>query len=307
MTLPATLAGQLSDAAGAAVASAERVGGGDINEAFAVTLTDGRRLFVKTRPHAPSGEFATEAAGLAWLREPAAVAVPAVIALADPSDVEASRRWLALEWVSNGRLDERGQGELGRGLAALHGAGAPAFGAPPPGAPGGPAGRSAPLRIGPIVLDGEPSPDWPSFYAEHRLRPLVALARDAAALPDGAAADIERVCERLAELAGPPEPPARLHGDLWSGNVLAGADGRPWLIDPAAYGGHREVDLAMLALFGSPAMLARVRDAYEEVTPLAAGHEGRVALWQLFPLLVHAALFGGGYGSAAHAVARRYA
>ena len=113
------------------------------------------------------------------------------------------------------------------------------------------------------------------------------------------------MCERIEELAGPPEPPARLHGDLWSGNVLWGADTRPWLVDPAAYGGHREVDLAMLALFGSPgrAFLA----AYEEIEPLADGHEDRVALYQLFPLLVHAALFGGGYGAAAERAARRYA
>ena len=109
---------------------------------------------------------------------------------------------------------------------------------------------------------------------------------------------------RSPELAGPPEPPARLHGDLWSGNVLAGRDGRPRVVDPAAYGGHREVDLAMLRLFGSPG--PRFLAAYEEVAPLAPGHEERVALYQLFPLLVHAVLFGGGYGSSVESAARRY-
>jgi fructosamine-3-kinase len=113
------------------------------------------------------------------------------------------------------------------------------------------------------------------------------------------------VCGRLGELSGPPEPPARIHGDLWSGNVLAGADGRPWLIDPAAYGGHREMDLAMLALFASPS--PRTLAAYAEVAPLAAGHEDRVGLWQLFPLLVHAVLFGGVYGASAERIAARYA
>jgi len=108
----------------------------------------------------------------------------------------------------------------------------------------------------------------------------------------------------MAELAGPDEPPARLHGDLWSGNVHAGADGRAWLVDPVAYGGHREVDLAMLRLFGGPSR--RVLDAYDEAAPLADGHEERVALWQLFPLMVHAVLFGGGYGGSAEAAARRY-
>jgi fructosamine-3-kinase len=112
------------------------------------------------------------------------------------------------------------------------------------------------------------------------------------------------VCERIADLAGPPEPPARLHGDLWGGNVLAGADGRARLIDPAAYGGHREVDLAMLRLFGAPS--ERVFAAYAEAAPLADGHDERVALWQLFPLLVHAALFGGSYGASVERAAVRY-
>jgi fructosamine-3-kinase len=116
---------------------------------------------------------------------------------------------------------------------------------------------------------------------------------------------VESICDRIDELAGPPEPPARLHGDLWSGNVLWGRDGKAWLIDPAAYGGHREVDLAMLRLFGSPG--PAFMDAYQERFPLAPGHEDRVELYQLFPLLVHAALFGGGYPASAERVARKYA
>ena len=119
-----------------------------------------------------------------------------------------------------------------------------------------------------------------------------------------ASAAVESVAARIEELAGPAEPPARLHGDLWSGNVHAGADGRPWLIDPAAYGGHREIDLAMLSLFGSrsPAFGA----AYDEVWPRADGHAERVALYQLLPLLVHAVLFGGGYGASARRAAERF-
>src|SRR5690606_15126867 len=103
----------------------------------------------------------------------------------------------------------------------------------------------------------------------------------------------DRVMERLEALTGPPEPPARLHGDLWGGNVMVGPDGSAWLIDPAAYGGHREVDLAMMRLFGG--FGPRVFEAYAEVHPLSAGHEERVPLYQLYPLLVHVNLFGGSY------------
>ena len=281
MSLPAGVA----EAVGAEVDDASRVGGGSINDAWAVRLADGRRAFVKTRADAAPGEFAFEAGALAWLAEPGAVRVPAVLGTGDA--------FLALEWIETGSLDAAGQEALGRGLAGLHGAGAPAFGAFE-------ADRTT-LRIGRLSFDVTREDTWPGFYAQRFLLPLL----DEARLTHAGTRAVERVCERIQELAGPPEPPARLHGDLWSGNVLAGADGGPWLIDPAAYGGHREVDLAMLRLFGAPS--PRVLAAYEEVAPLADGHADRVELYQLFPLLVHAALFGGGYRGSAEAVARRYA
>jgi fructosamine-3-kinase len=278
-----SLAVAVERATGCAVRGAARVGGGDINEAFRVELDGGVHAFVKTRAGAVPGEYATEAAGLGWLGEAAGLPVPAVLGVGDEV--------LVLEWV-----DEGGRGDaaaLGRGLAVVHAAGSPAF------------GGDGPLRLGAAELPNQPLDDWPTFYAERRLRPLAAQARDRDSLSAAGAAAIERVCERLPELAGPPEPPARLHGDLWSGNVLWDPTGAPWLIDPAAYGGHREVDLAMLALFGGPG--PGCLPAYQDVTPLAPGHEERVQLWQLLPLLVHAVLFGGAYGAAAERAARRYA
>ena len=116
---------------------------------------------------------------------------------------------------------------------------------------------------------------------------------------------VEEVCERMPELAGPAEPPARLHGDLWAGNVMGDAEGHPWLIDPSAFGGHRELDLAMLRLFGGPS--ERMFSAYQEAHPLADGWRERVELYQLSPLLVHALLFGGSYRQAAERVAFHYA
>ena len=133
--------------------------------------------------------------------------------------------------------------------------------------------------------------------------PYLKLARDRGHIDPADAAAVESVVRRIVDLAGPDEPVARLHGDLWAGNLLWGADGRVWLVDPAAHGGHRETDLAMLALFGCP-HLPRVLDAYAEAAPLADGWEDRVPLHQLFPLLVHACLFGGGYGGRAAEAAR---
>jgi fructosamine-3-kinase len=262
----------VGEACGSPVVAHRRVAGGDVNDALRAELADGRAVFVKHRAGAPPGFYACEAAGLRWIAE-GPLGVPAVVAVRE--------EFLALEWVDSASRARDFDARLGRGLADLHALGADRFGAER-------------LFIGPLRLDAE-GEDWPGVYGSL----LEQLARNAG-LPQ-----ITPVIERLAQLCGPPEPPARLHGDLWSGNVMTGPDGTPWLVDPAAYGGHREVDLAMLRLFGSPG-----RDflaAYTEVAPLADGHEERVALYQLLPLLVHSVLFGGHYGSAAVRAAEQYA
>ncbi|MFD1151914.1 fructosamine kinase family protein, partial [Saccharothrix hoggarensis] len=181
--------------------------------------------------------------------------------------------------------------EFGRRLAALHATGGPAFGAPPPGGPEHAAIGLAPMR-------NVPSGTWADWFREHRIAHYARLAVDAGALTAAEAQTVERV-----RVEAPEEPPARLHGDLWHGNVHWAADGRAWLIDPAAHGGHRESDLAMLALFGC-AHLDRVLAAYDEAAPLADGWRDRVPLHQLFPLLVHAVLYGRGYAEQALSAAR---
>ena len=266
----------------------ERVGGGDINEAYRVVLADGGEAFVKTRSDAAAGEYEAEAAGLRWLAQADALRLPRVL--------EVGERYLALQWVAQGSLSAAGHEELGRGLARVHGAGAQVFGL---------SGEHSCARFGSLGLPNDARADWPSFYAQNRLLALARLARERGALEQAGIAAIERVCARIGELVGPPEAPARLHGDLWWGNVMAGVDGRPWLIDPSAYGGHREVDLAMLRLFGGPS--ERFFAAYEEVAPLASGWRERVQLYQLAPLLVHALLFGGSYRASAERVALHYA
>jgi fructosamine-3-kinase len=251
-----------------------------------VTLDGGTPVMVK-RGDAP-GAVRAEVAGLRWLAAAGAVRVPAVLGH--------DERWMVTERVATGRPTPEAALRFGRALAALHAAGAPTFGAPPPGGP-------EDAYIGLAPMRNAPGADWPAWYAEQRVLPYLRGAVDGGTLRPGEADVFERVCARLPELAGPAEPPARLHGDLWNGNVLWGADGEVRLIDPAAHGGHRETDLAMLQLFGCP-HLDRILAGYQESAPLADGWQSRVGVHQLFPLLVHAVLFGRGYAEQALTVAR---
>ena len=251
-----------------------------------VALDSGQLVIVKG--DAAPGALRAEAAGLRWLGNAGTVRVPAVRGL--------DERWLITDRVDTGPPSARAAVRFGRELAALHASGAPAFGAPPP-------GGHTEAYIGLAPMRNVPAADWPNWYAGQRVLPYLRSSVDAGTLEHAEAAVVERVCERLPELAGPAEPPARLHGDLWNGNVLWGADGHVRLIDPAAHGGHRETDLAMLRLLGCP-YLAEVLDGYQQAAPLAPGWTDRVGLHQLFPLLVHVLLFGRGYAGQALSAAR---
>jgi fructosamine-3-kinase len=254
-------------------------------------LPDGRSVFVKR-----GGDFTAEAAGLRWLGAAGAVAVPEVI---EPDDASAAGRneggegaggreeiggdRLVLEWIEQGPASAEAAERFGRDLARLHLAGADAFGAPWRG------------WIAELPLDNSPAGDWPSFYVSRRLLPFVRRARDDGRLPEADVRLLDSAMSVVPDVSGPPEPPSRIHGDLWSGNVLWSARGAV-LVDPAAHGGHRETDLAMLALFGAP-RLAHIVGAYRDEAPLADGWRDRVALHQLHPLLVHVCLFGEAYRS----------
>jgi fructosamine-3-kinase len=272
-------------ALGVAATTVERLGGGCISDASKVTLADGQVVFAKSGAGLPVGLLSVEAETLEWLRDAGGVSVPAVLSASD--------QVLILEWIEPGNRTVTTDERLGQGLAAMHKAGADSFGWHRDGFIGSIAQRNTP-----------PSDEWPHFWLTRRIEPLARVAKERGALDPAALDLIERLRGRIDGLVGPAEPPARVHGDLWSGNVHIDRDGEPWLIDPAAYGGHREVDLAMLHLFGAPS--PAVVDAYNESFPLADGWQERLHLWQLEPLLTHAVMFGGSYGASARATLARF-
>jgi fructosamine-3-kinase len=264
----------IEEALGTRVLEARPVTGGDVNEAFRLELEGDAPMFVKTHPRPPQGFYEAEADGLALLRSTGAVRVPQVLAVGD-----GRAPFLALEWIEAGPRTPAFDDALGRALARMHGAARASF------------GHSRDNFIGPLPQPNAAMPTWPEFYRERRLAPVIAAA--AARLDLEVRRSLDRLLPRVDELAATDEPPCVVHGDLWSGNVMADTAGAPCLVDPAAYAGNREVDLAMLMLFGAPS--ERFFSAYDEVAPREPGFAARVPLYQLYFLLVHVALFGAGY------------
>ncbi len=268
------LRSRLGEALDATVRETRPLSGGDICQAYLVTLDDGHQVFVKIRVPAISGMFETEALGLLWLEDSESLRIPRVLARSD--------EFLALEFLRSGAPRVDFDQRLGQGLAALHRREESRF------------GWTRDNFIGSLPQNNEPCRTWAEFYAERRLRPLVEKARCSGLAPADWTRRFERLFEELPSRL-PQEPPSRLHGDLWSGNLLVGPSGEPCLIDPSVYAGHREVDLAMMRLFGG--FGAGVFHAYQRNYPLLPGHAERVALYQLYPMLVHLNLFGAGYAS----------
>ncbi len=280
------IAQAVAAALGTAVQATRPLSGGDVAQAFRMELETGETVFAKTKAGAAPEFFDTEARGLRWLRDADALAVPEVLAVGSDTPL------LVLEWIDETARRPSSDADFGRALAALHQAGAPSF------------GREDRRPTGSRGLPNEPADTWAEFYAEGRLLPLARLAADTEALPAATIAGLEAVAGRLRDFGAADEAPARLHGDLWAGNRIVDTTGVSWIIDPAAHGGHREFDLAMMALFGGWA--SDTVPAYNETFPLADGWQDRIHLHQLAPLAVHAIKFGGGYIAATTSAVGQY-
>ncbi|MGI8868571.1 MAG: fructosamine kinase family protein [Mycobacteriales bacterium] len=293
------------------------VAGGSICRSFRAEGYDGAAAFVKTLADAPNQVFDAEARSLRWLADAGGAETPVVLG----SDAHG----IALGWIESAPPTPTRAEQFGRDLATTHRGGADRFGADWPAYAGylalpncsgptgaGPTGAGL-TGAGPTGAGltgagltgagpGDPAPDWPAFLGGRRIEPLLRRAIDSGSLPD--ADPIWRVIARLPALVDASEAPSRVHGDLWSGNVIF-TETSAAIVDPSAYGGHREADLAMLALFGAP-HLDRILGSYDEEFPLLDGWRVRLGVHQLVPLLAHTIIFGGGYGAQTIEMARRY-
>ncbi|MBX2972460.1 MAG: fructosamine kinase family protein [Flavobacteriales bacterium] len=293
MSLPGPLAEQLSDHLSGYcgrpvdIEHEVPVGGGSINDAYRLD-TDAGRFFVKVNSTDCSpGMFAAEADGLGHLRGAGAIRVPAVIATGEDHD----HSFILLEWVEGGLRTDPFWTTFGRSLAALHRHTATSF------------GLDHSNYIGTLKQVNTPYERWADFFITCRIEPQVKMARDRKRIGDGDVLRFERLYTKLGHLF-PQEPPALLHGDLWSGNFMCDAQSCPVLIDPAVYHGHREMDIAMTKLFGGSE--EGFYTAYNEAWPLEQGWKERVDLCNLYPLLVHVNLFGAAYPAQVHAILTRH-
>lgn len=273
----------LEEVIGVRVVSKTQLGGGDFAASYRAELADAERIFVKTHDNPPANFFSTEATGLQWLRETNTVRIPEVLAFSDDPP------FLALQWIEQGSAGE--DTELGASLAALHRLPFSVF------------GRPDNCTTGSLAMPNNPNDNWAEFYAEKRLRPLSAIAKERCALSESDCAALDKIADNLTNTVITNDKPGLLHGDLWAGNRIVDSDGQSWLIDPAAHGGHREFDLAMMLLFGGYS--SDCFAAYHEACPLQDGFEERVPLHQLAPLTVHAIKFGGSYKSSVQQAIRK--
>lgn len=275
---------------GAGIAGTRSLSGGCINEAFRVTLTDGRSFFVKQNRLDLADMFHAEAKGLSLLNEAAhELGIPKVVALWE--DAPAGVASLVLDFVEQATPRGDYHHRFGRALAALH-RHTHAF-----------YGLDHNNYIGRLAQDNTRHSSWTTFFITRRLEPQMKQACDNGFFSPSIRSKFTNMCQKLTESI-PDQPASLLHGDLWSGNVLCSADNKTVLIDPAVYYGHREAEIAFTRLFGG--FSKAFYDAYNEAWPLEPGHLQRTDLFNVYPLLVHVNLFGGSYEAQVAEIIMRY-
>lgn len=268
------------------IASRTPVSGGDINSAYALKLTNGESLFLKENEGGLSDMFYCEGRGLMDIASTGAIKCPTPLAYG--VDAESKSSFLILSHIQSARQMAGYWREFGRALANMHLARA----YEPSEAEGDLIyGAGSDNYIGYTRQDNTPTASWVDFFRDHRLRPQFEMAygRYRRELYDAG----EALMENLGRFLQEPERPSILHGDLWSGNAMPGDDGSAWLIDPASYVGHNEVDLAMTQLFGS--FPGDFYSGYNEVFPISDDFETHKEVYNLYQLLNHLNMFGSGY------------
>ncbi len=262
-------------------------GGGSINDARIIKTTSGY-YFVKVNSAALyPAMFEKEAKGLTLLKKTGVVTVPAVIAYGE----EKEDAFLILEYINSSTAASGYWKRLGEELAALHRHTASSF------------GLDHNNYIGSLSQSNKHHHTWSSFFREERLEPQVVLAFNNGRIDKELIKQFDTFYHRLENLF-PKEPPSFIHGDLWGGNVMTGKNGEPVIIDPAVYYGHREMDLGMSMLFGG--FNQKFYDSYAQAYPLESGWRERMDFCNLYPLMVHVNLFGGGYAGSVKSILKRF-
>jgi fructosamine-3-kinase len=283
------------------IVQATPVGGGCINPSARLESEEGEGFFLKWNPAAPAEMFRAEADGLSALGQSGALRIPGVFGEGG-SGTREDPGWLLMEFIPQGRPEPEYGRSLGEGLATLHAwaPSTPGFG------PDRVFGWHRDNFIGSLPQMNQPAGSWTTFWRDMRLEPQLRMARDRGYFTGGDGRVMDDLLSRLDSIMEGSDRggPALLHGDLWSGNFYPGPSGEPVLIDPAVFRGSGEVDLAMMELFGS--LPRGFVEGYGETRPLAPEYRAfRRALYQLYYLLVHVNLFGGGYVSGSVSAAQK--
>ncbi len=284
--LPQTLKNQITAELNTSVRTVSAVYGGDINRAAQLVFEDGSKAFVKWNESAPADMFEAEAKGLKLLAQ-------AQTELLIPAPKAIHEQFLVLDWIEEGvESTPKNSREFGRELAKLHRKTANYF------------GLNFDNYIGRLPQSNNQHSNWPDFFAIERIEPQIKMGVESGKLNRELLIQAPRMYKKLGSIF-PTEPPALLHGDLWSGNYLFTTTGQAAIYDPAVYFGHREMDMAMTRLFGG--FSADFYSGYQDEYPLFENFEDRVSVYNLYPILVHANLFGGSYCRQAEQIIARYA